>query len=229
MKVFISHSSKDKHFARMIADEIGDMRCEFDEYSFEFTLNSQAIRQALSRCEVFAFLLSQNSIHSNFVAEELRAAMEGRGAGRIKDVLIFTIDNTAYTSLPEWMREINIVQRLRTPKQVATRIDARLTEAALRNGELTDFYFGRDDEEQKLRLALARSKKESPLVVHVIGHSGVGRRSFLRHALKKAAPRHYSTFVELEINEYDAVDDIYRKLYDYMEDFQSTHRRSTLC
>jgi len=217
MKVFISHSSKDKHFARKIADELGDMRCEFDEYSFEFTLNSSAIRKALDRSSLFILLLSENSIKSEFVAEELRGALERRGSGKHRDVVIFSIDGTSFKGLPDWMREINVAQYLRSPKQIATRIDARLTEISLEQGNLTDFYFGRSSEEQLLRLALSKPKKESPIAIHAVGHSGVGRKTFLRNSLKVAAPRHYSSFIELEIGEYDSIDELYRHLYGYME------------
>lgn len=219
MKAFISHSSKDKHFVRPIADELGEMRCEFDEYTFEYTLNAQAIRSALKRCDLFVFILSKNSINSAFVHEELRTTLEKRASGRITDVIIFAIDETSYTELPEWLRDLNVVHRLRSPKQVATRIDARLTEIALQGGEISDFYFGRAEEEKEIRQIFARPRKESALAIHVVGHSGVGRRTFLRNALKTAAPRHYSSFLEIEIDEYDSVDEVYRKLYELMEVF----------
>jgi hypothetical protein len=57
MKAFLSHSSKDKHFVRAIADSLGSALCDYDEYTFEFVLNAQAIRQAFSRCDLFSSFL----------------------------------------------------------------------------------------------------------------------------------------------------------------------------
>ena len=66
MKAFISHSSKDKHLVKQIVGELGDLRCEYDEYTYEYVLNTAAIRKALARCSLFVVLLSNNSISSSF-------------------------------------------------------------------------------------------------------------------------------------------------------------------
>jgi hypothetical protein len=79
LKAFLSHSSKDKFFVRQVADALGKIATELDEYSFEYSLNVQAIRRALDRCNVFVLFLSENSVKSSFVAEEQRAALEARG------------------------------------------------------------------------------------------------------------------------------------------------------
>ena len=83
MRAFLSHSSKDKPLVAQVATALGPLQCEYDEYSFEFTLNTEAIRNALKRCDLFVFFLSANSVKSNFVAEELRAALEDRSRGLI--------------------------------------------------------------------------------------------------------------------------------------------------
>jgi hypothetical protein len=217
MKAFISHSSKDKHLVRQIAEELGDMRCEYDEYSFEFELNSIAIRKALDRSNLFVLILSQHSVRSDFVKEEIRGALERRGSGKISNIMIFSIDETSYSELPAWLREINVASRIKNAKQISRKIDARLTEMSLDDGRIPDFYFGRSAEEQNLRVALAKPKKDSPLAVHVVGHHGVGRRTFLRKSLAAAAPRHYESYIELPVEEYDSVNEIYRKLYDVVE------------
>lgn len=216
-KAFISHSSKDKAFASKVADLLGPLRCEFDEYSFDFTLNAQAIRNALSRSSLFVLLLSSNSINSSFVQDEIRAALESRAAGIIKDVLIFAIDQTSYKSLPAWLREINVAQHLRTPQQIARRIDSSLALQSLDTNKVDDFYLGREDQEQELRRLLAKPKSQVPVGLHVVGHPGVGRRTFLRKSLQSLAPRQYNYTIEININEYDGLIEIYRKLYDYTE------------
>ncbi|NJO33556.1 MAG: TIR domain-containing protein [Rhodospirillales bacterium] len=115
MKAFLSHSSKDKYFVGQVAKALGTTQIEYDEQTFEYTLNVKAIRHALARSDLFVAFLSANSIGSSFVAEEHRAALEARGRGDLEHILIFAIDNTSYKMLPEWLREINVVQQLSSP------------------------------------------------------------------------------------------------------------------
>jgi hypothetical protein len=62
MKAFLSHSSKDKYFVREVAKGLGNVQFEYDEYTFEYVLNAEAIRRALARSELFVLFLSENSI-----------------------------------------------------------------------------------------------------------------------------------------------------------------------
>jgi hypothetical protein len=126
MKAFLSHSSKDKVFVSQVVKQLGILQCEYDEYTFDFTLNTAAIRSALKRCGLFVLFLSSNSVNSSFVDEELRTALEGRAKGLIKQILIFSIDLTSYKALPEWLREINVVQHMSNPKACGRKIQAAL-------------------------------------------------------------------------------------------------------
>jgi hypothetical protein len=51
MKAFLSHSSKDKSFVARVAEELGKTQIEYDENTFQFTLNARAIREALKRSD----------------------------------------------------------------------------------------------------------------------------------------------------------------------------------
>ena len=216
-KAFISHSSKDKYLATQIAAELGPLRCEFDEYTFNFVLNNLAIRRAINRSSLFVLLLSENSLNSSFVHEEIRAALESRASGNIKRIVIFAIDQSSYKSLPSWLREINVAQHLRTAKQIGKRIDAYLTEQSLDEGKLEDFYLGRDDQEKELRKYLAKPKNQIPVVLHVVGHQGVGRKTFLRRSLHALAPRQYTYVLDVAVTAYDGIIELYRKLYECIE------------
>jgi len=216
-KAFLSHSSKDKGIAQRIANDLGVLRCEYDEYSFDFVLNNEAIRRALSRSSLFVLLLSENSVQSTFVQEEIRAALERRASGTIKQVVIFAIDQTSYQSLPQWLREVNVAQHLKTDKQIARRIDAYLTELSLDQGRVDDYYLGRSDQEKELSKFLSRPKRNVPIALHMVGNYGVGRKTFLRKTLQALAPRQYTTPIEITLNEYDGIIELYRKLYEYNE------------
>ena len=85
LKAFLSHSSKDKCFVGQVAAALGNLQVEYDEKTFDLTLNVQAIRRSLSRSDLFVVFLSANSIASPFVAEEERSALEARGRGLQKN------------------------------------------------------------------------------------------------------------------------------------------------
>jgi hypothetical protein len=213
VRAFLSHSSKDKIFVRQIANILGPLQIELDERTFEYAFNVGAIRDALTRSDLFVYFLSTNSITSNFVKEEHRAALEARGAGTLKRVLIFAIDGTSYTALPAWMQEINVVQRVGSAKTCARQIQATLLELAADEDPGLGLYLGRDADEAELRRALAVPPAKTPVFLHAVGHYGIGRRSFLRNSLQKLFPRLYITHVEVALAQYEGVEELYRHLY----------------
>jgi TIR domain len=211
MKAFLSHSSKDKTFVTRVANQLGPLQCEYDEYTFESTLNTVAIRRALKRCSLFVLFLSANSIQSTFIDEELRAALEGRAKGLIKQILIFSLDLTSYKALPEWLREINVVQRMSNYKACGRKIQATLTalDSETTKTELT--YLGREEEEKALRKALTAAPGIAPIALHVVGHYGIGRRTFLRNSLSRNYPKLFSVFIEIPLHRYEGADELYRR------------------
>lgn len=213
MKAFLSHSSKDKIFVANVAKVLGDLQCELDEKSFEFIFNVAAIRAALQRSDIFVYFLSANSIASSFVSEEQRAALEARGKGLLKRVVIFALDGTSYKNLPSWMQELNIIQQISSPKSCARQIQSMLLELAAQEEPGLNLYLGRDAEEVELRRALAVPPSKTPLFVHAVGHYGIGRRTYLSHSLRKIAPRLFETIVELSLGSFEGPEEFYRKLY----------------
>jgi tetratricopeptide (TPR) repeat protein len=157
--------------------------------------------------------VSAQSVTSSFVAEEERTALEARGRGNIKDCLIFALDSTTYRALPEWLREINVVQSITSPKACARKIQARLAEIDAQSASAVDLYLGRDDDEKSLRSALANPPKLTPVFLHAVGHPGIGRKTFVRNVLSKVYPRLFEVFVDITVGPFDAADEVYRKLY----------------
>jgi hypothetical protein len=140
MKAFLSHSSKDKQIVREVASLIGESRCEYDEYTLEYTLTQQAIRRALSRSGLFVLFLSDSSTKSSFVEDEVRTAFEFRGKGILEKFLIIALDGVSYKALPEWLQDYNIATKLQKPGPIARKIDAALFSLELSKGEIHDVY-----------------------------------------------------------------------------------------
>lgn len=214
MRAFLSHSSADKHFVREVAKLLGNTQVEYDEYTFEYILNADAIRRALARSDLFVLFLSQNSVNSSFVKEEIRSTLEARAKGTIKQVLIFSIDGTSYRALPAWLREINVVQHLGSQKACARKIQATLISLATEGAVRTETYLGREEEEKDLRKALAAAPGIAPIALHIVGHFGIGRKTFLRQSLQKLYPRDFQVFVEIPLQAFEGAEEFYRRLYD---------------
>lgn len=213
MKAFLSHSSHDKHFVREVAKGLGNLQIEYDEYTFEYLLNAEAIRKALARSDLFVLFLSQNSVSSSFVKEEIRSTLEARAKGQIKQVLIFAIDNTTYRSLPAWLREVNVVQHMSNEKACARKIQATLISLETEHAGRAETYLGREDDEKDLRKALAAAPGIAPVALHIVGHFGIGRKTFLRQTLGKLYPRDYQVFVEVPLQAFEGPEELYRRLY----------------
>jgi tetratricopeptide (TPR) repeat protein len=214
VKAFLSHSSKDKQFVREVAKNLGNLQIEYDEYTFEYVLNAEAIRRALARSDLFVLFLSENSINSSFVKEEILATLEARARGQIKQVLIFAIDNTSYRSLPVWLREINVVQHMGNEKACARKIQATLISLDTETTGRAETYLGREEDEKDLRKALAAAPGIAPVALHAVGHFGIGRKTFLRQTLGKLYPRDYQVFVEIPLQAFEGPEELYRRLYD---------------
>ncbi len=228
MPAFLSHSSKDKDFVSQVAASMNPLEYEFDESTFEYILNVKAIRNALSRSDLAVFFLSKNSISSTFVAEEQRQALELLGKGQLKRLIVISLDETSYSSLPDWLREINVVQRISNAKVCARRIQALLVEIGV-SDEPEMLYLGRDNDESILRKALRQPESQTPVALHIVGFHGIGRRTFIKNTLTKLFPRFYSGFVLETVNNNQGIEDIYRAIYrltkvssniDQLEDFE---------
>lgn len=214
MKAFLSHSSKDKWLVEKTAELLGFARCEYDAYTFDHILNSQAIRKALSRSGLFVFFLSKDSINSNFVSEELRTALDFRAQGSVRRVLIITLDDTSYKALPEWMQHINVVSKLSSPPTCARKIEAELLSLEAESEKVTEVYVPREADEAALRAALKKAPGKAPIAIHAVGYHGIGRRTFLRRSLHSLFPRQIRSFVPVTVGKYDGINEFYRQLYD---------------
>ena len=215
MKAFLSHSSKDKSFVEKVAQYLGSALCEYDQYTFEYKLTSQAIRDAFARCNVFVLFLSENSIQSNFVSEEMRTALDFRGLGTIKKTIIIALDNTSYQALPEWMRDINVASKLISPLTVGRKIETALLAAEAEQQSNVEIYVPREAEEQALRRALSKPPGEAPISIHAVGHLGIGRRTFIRKTLSAVYPRQIQTFIHISLGKFEGVNEFYRRLYEH--------------
>jgi len=195
-------------------EPVSSTQIEYDEQTLEFLLNTQAVRRALSRSNLFVLFLSANSIASHFVAEEQREAFEGLARGTIERIMIFCVDGTSYRTLPDWLRDINVVRQLSSAKACARQIQSALIALDAEEFRGAELYLGREDAEKDIRRAISVPPKSTPVAIHVVGFHGIGRRTFLRRALTALYPRVFSVFPEITLGAYDGIEEFYRSIYD---------------
>ena len=113
MKVFISHSSKDKWAARRIRDDLERLGCKtfLDERDIATgdTLD-ESIQSHLIECEDFLLLLSPASVQSEWVLIELGGALALKK--RIVPILLYVSANEAPKAINlKLARDINEIDR----------------------------------------------------------------------------------------------------------------------
>ncbi len=184
-RAFLSHSSKDKEFVRVVAQELGRQHCIFDEQAFE-TGNEfkQSIQNGLDSSSIFVLFASNNSLLSDWVKVEVEEAWYRKLEGNLQKSLVYIItDSVDIEQLPLWLRRAK-VQRENVAKSVARGIRAhldRLTE------ERKNPFVGRTDDIQALQEALTPADVAfPPHILFVTGLPGIGRRSLIQQVVESS-------------------------------------------
>ncbi len=89
--VFLSHSSYDKDFVRVISNELGDLAF-IDERSVEAGLRTMdELASGIADAKVFVALLSSSALDSQWVQKELEMAIKYCERNEL-EILTFSID-----------------------------------------------------------------------------------------------------------------------------------------
>jgi tetratricopeptide (TPR) repeat protein len=99
-------------------------------------------------------------------------------------------------------------------KACARKIQATLISLETENAGRPETYLGREEDEKELRSALAAAPGVAPVALHIVGHFGIGRKTFLRQTLSKLYPRDFQVFVEVPLQAFEGPEELYRRLYD---------------
>ena len=223
-KAFLSHSSVDKPYVRVVVDRLGVDKCIFDEYTFEDGMETlDEIYKGLDESDVFVFFISDNSLNSEWVEKERNFAkiLHDRGSLlRIYPIIIDPKITHKDVRIPSWMKEKYNIRFIGSPKIAANKIRARMREISWgqddvlkrknnlfvgRNGQIASFEKRRSDfDEPDLQCIVASSAFE-----------GIGRKAFMSHVLKKGNLMEWSyeyNLITLERNE--SIEDFILKISD---------------
>lgn len=222
MKAFLSHSSSDKELVSQVARHLGNARCVYDEISFEpgrKTLTE--IFKGLGETDLFVFFISRVSLDSDWVQAELLRANELLEEDQIKRILPIIIDkNITYKSegIPDWLSRPYNLRYMSNAVLIQQKIDKALKELQLqqyeKNKQLDKIFVGRNKEIEAFEADI--NNLDGWIPSFIVAHSfydGMGRRSFLKHAMIKAgivsAP-YFPLIINLEPN--DSIENVICKL-----------------
>lgn len=224
IKCFLSHSSKDKDsYVRIVAKKLRAETKIFDEETFEAGMSpSEEIINGLDSTSLFVIFISNTALNSDWVKKELEIAKQKVDEGKIDRIYPIIVDETINFNdvrIPEWMKSGINIQHIRQPTIAARKINARLRELAWRSHptlkEREKIFVGRNDKIRNVEMRFDDFSKSTPTVFVASGLSSIGRKSFIKYALKKATIiRESFEFPQISLVANDSVEDFILKLDD---------------
>jgi len=130
-RVFISHSSRDRAFADLVAERLGGAgTIPWIDRKQVLTGHGifQRVGQGLQTMDLFVFLVSRTALKSGWVSRELNYATIREIAEKRVLVLPFVIDNTPTRALP-WFLQERHVSRIRPDAAGSLAVVAAVREA----------------------------------------------------------------------------------------------------
>lgn len=225
-KVFLSHSSHNKDFVRLIADKFGKDRCVYDEMCFEVGMkNLDEIFRGLDQASIFVLFISDESLESEWVKKEIKGAAKrlNQSASKLSQIFPVIIDEKIdHTDprIPDFLKKgfgsYNL-GRVTHPEVAYRKIEAQLVKRKLENNlqyaNSYGFFYGRNNEISAFKNRYDETGKIKVLVA--TGIPGIGRRSYLIQALRDAQilERYYDPPI-ISLDKKDGIEDILAKLYE---------------
>lgn len=107
--VFISYSNKDKEIASRIARDLADagLNVWFDEWSISVGDSlPNRIRQGIRTADLLLVLISQNSLESRWVSQEIRTAIVHNPEAANTKIIPVLLENVERKKIPSFLRNI---------------------------------------------------------------------------------------------------------------------------
>jgi tetratricopeptide (TPR) repeat protein len=211
-KAFVSHSSDDKDLVERVTKQVTAARWEIDSHTFdEGRSSAEEIFRAISRSDLFVLFASAKALNSQWVASELQIAQSHLYSGKLGGVLVFIIDDSPVTTLPDWIR-LYVFARTDNETRIANRIRSKLIQLdSLRENPQKPFVSRirlRDEIEKRLA-DLARMTN----AIYVSGADGIGRRALISNSLATLFPGSDVSGVDIAVADGEGILEVYRKLF----------------
>ena len=213
MRAFLSHSSADKDFVEPVAGLMRPGSYELDSTTFDAGLvNSEAIRIALSRSDLFCLFLSRASVSSRYVEFETLLGVEFLARGSISRFIAICLDEEAFSSASENVKFFNIVRKSLSPDSAALLIQGQLISASTKSTRFSHPFLGRDEELKSLDGQVSDHRRPHIKALYLSGNAGTGRRSLASKFYENHFPHVGQVFPTITISEFDGPDELYRNV-----------------
>lgn len=237
MKVFISHSSVDKPYAEALIESIGRDLVTFDEYSFEAGEKlTDNIKRGIEGCDIFVLLISESSIGSIWVQEEVDMV----APRMITKGLVFApycIDDRVKmkdTRLPEWVWE-RLVTHFPHHKILARRIQRLIREQLWKKyperKQFEGVFVGRGEDMSRLERTFYKEDLQRLRTLFVSGFPFVGRKTLLSHFIQnniKSINDYYSPIV-IRLEKSDSIEQLALMLNEHLGMMSNDKMLSEVC
>lgn len=222
-RAFLSHSSKQKNIVKRVAENLGKAQCVFDEYEFESGLPIlEEIIKGLNSTELFVVFLSEDALNSEWVQKEILIAKDKLDTQKYNKIFPVLIDSSISVStdnrIPIWMKEY-LLKPLTDPFIISKKIRQRLREISIESNPLykekEELFVGRNEIFDALETTIYSLSENKPNSIIVSGLNGIGRRTFLKTALKRADKiKQYYEPIYITLDTKDSIEDFIIKLQD---------------
>ncbi|MGY8563865.1 TIR domain-containing protein [Paracidovorax citrulli] len=194
MKAFLSHSSADKEgYVRIVASHLQADDVVYDEVTFEsgeITLNE--IIRGLDESTVFCLFISDSSLESTWVTQEVEGASLRLKSGSLKYVYPIVIDRNIRHDdprIPKWLSNNYNLRLVPRPVVAARRIHQKLRQASWSKHpklrERQTVFVGRNAQIEAFERRFDDFSKAKPVASVVGGAPAIGRRALIVSALRK--------------------------------------------
>lgn len=224
IKCFLSHSSQDKEgYVRIVASRLRREQRILDEEAFEEGMRTiDEIALGLDASSLFVIFLSDASLRSEWVRDELSSAKQRFDENQIKRIFPIIIDaNITHldSRIPAWMRDELNIQPILKPEVAARRINARLLELSWeihpRLRERKEIFVGRNELISLIEERFDDFQRRTPVALLASGLPSIGRKTVLQKALKKAnIVKPSYEFSVISLSAMDSIEDFIAKIYD---------------
>lgn len=223
-RVFLSHSSVNKKFVRLVKNEFGDAAI-LDEVDFNAGARTMdEIVEKMADSKLFVAFLSKEALESNWVQKELAMAIKHLEHNDI-ELLVFTLDKDVThhnTLIPRDLREHYNIRFINSVEIAISRIREHLMLMAIKDSpalrKSEELFIGRADIVGDFESDFTTIDGSLPtFIVAYNYYKGMGRRSFVRHAMNKSSVlKSTQVPIEITLNKGESIENYILKLNSYL-------------
>ena len=227
MRIFISHSSKDKEsycnsVARILIEKIGKDSIVYDEFTFEAGEKSiDEINRTLAVSDLYVILLSSSAVESDWVKYELKEAhkkLTDRTLNRIYPLIIDSSLKFSDERIPDWLKDYNLKYIARPAKAAKLIIERAKDVNWSRHPSFQNrntIFVGRNDLINNFETRIDDFDKPPLNTFIVSGLPNIGRKSLARQCFIKGTiiPQYYE-FPTISLSYQESIEDFIIKVSD---------------